>query len=310
MELDFLIIGAEKAGTTFIHNAIKENNKIEIPDKEIKYFEDPEFNILPNNFLDKLFKKTRNNKLRGIRRPTYLGLPECPERIYKHSPSAKLIISLRNPIERAISAYFHYVRLNLLPMEPLNIGLWRILKGEYEETEYNKIAKCIIDFGLYYRAISRYLKFFPRNQILIIFLKEIKKHPNEIKRQIFNFLDVDHQFNQKNSFQKLLQKKMANKGVYSLKRLKIYRNYAKIVANYKLEKIDWAYRSKLYRKKGLFYRIFFYLFHVLDKTIFLWLFKNEKPKLNKRISDILKNIYNEDIKKLETLINMPLKNWD
>jgi hypothetical protein len=309
MELDFLIIGAEKAGTTFIDNLISNNPNIIIPNEEIKYFEDPDFKILPSNYIDLLFEKSNKGKIYGIKRPLYLGLPECPERIFNHSPNSRLIICLRNPIERAISAYYHYVRLNLLPLDSLNIGFKKILNGKYKETKYNKVANSIIDFGLYHSCISRYLKYFNKKQFFFILLEDIKKNPEIIEKKLIKFLGAEPIKLYNNRLYKYIQSKKSNQGVYSKKRLKFYRFYIKRAANFKFEKYDWKFRSKLYKKNGIIPKFFYYSFHIIDKTIFLSLFENKKPKLDYNIKNDLYQLYKKDINNLEGLLGKTLEEW-
>lgn len=70
-----------------------------------------------------IFKDTTATQLCGIKRPDYLSLPERPQRINEHSPEAKLIVVLKNPIQRAVSAYYHYISNRYLRAVEPNEGL-------------------------------------------------------------------------------------------------------------------------------------------------------------------------------------------
>src|SRR5690348_3927297 len=107
---NFLIIGAEKAGTTFLHQALRLHGDVFMPSDEIPFFEDPDYGA-PGAWQEfsKLFEPGAGKRAIGLMRPNYLHKPECPARIHKHFPDAKLVVMLRDPVERAISAYNHNV---------------------------------------------------------------------------------------------------------------------------------------------------------------------------------------------------------
>ena len=117
----FAIIGAQKSATTFIHRCLSDHPEVFMPSGEISYFEDPDYQESSfDEFLD-LFADAKQNQLKGIKRPTYLHKPECPVRIKKIIPDVKLIVVLRNPIDRFISAYFHCIKFNFLPVIDYNV---------------------------------------------------------------------------------------------------------------------------------------------------------------------------------------------
>ncbi|MCB0375769.1 MAG: sulfotransferase, partial [Sinomicrobium sp.] len=87
---DFIIIGAQKAGTTFLLKHLRQHPDIYMPPEEVPFFEESSYH--PNNLadLEKLFEGTGKVKLRGMKRPGYLAKPGCAERIHHHLPLTKL----------------------------------------------------------------------------------------------------------------------------------------------------------------------------------------------------------------------------
>lgn len=102
---NFLIIGAQKSATTFLLRCLREHPDVFVPSGEIPFFEDPDYSQGDIESFARLFARGCHKKAVGLKRPNYLHKPECPERIHRHIPSARLIVILRDPIERAISAY-------------------------------------------------------------------------------------------------------------------------------------------------------------------------------------------------------------
>jgi hypothetical protein len=162
-KLDFIIVGAEKAGTTYLSRCLSQSPEIFIPQHEIRHFRDP---FYPNQELfDDLFAPYAG-RTRGLKHPSYLGRPEVPERIFRHNPDLKLIFLLRDPVKRAISSYLHYVRHGQIPLLHPNIGLLNLVQSQSDNDapKYRDIR----EFGLYFKYLSLYLKYFDRKSMLIL----------------------------------------------------------------------------------------------------------------------------------------------
>ena len=149
----FLIIGAQKSATTFVHKCLREHPDVFMPNGETRFFENPEHLQTDITQFEALFRNVSQEQAIGIKRPDYLAKPECPPRIYQHIPHAKLLVILRNPVERAISAYFHLMNCSFIPIRPAEEGLTKILDGEYKDL-YPK-SREIIEYGFYYKHLMR-----------------------------------------------------------------------------------------------------------------------------------------------------------
>lgn len=129
---DFVIIGAGKSATTWLHMALRKHPEVFLPESETPFFEDPYY---CESDLTRLFSELRNaqaNATVGIKRPNYLCTPGCAVRLARHMPGALLIAMLRNPVERAVSQYFHLVRSGRLPVEDPDTVFSRYLGGQFE----------------------------------------------------------------------------------------------------------------------------------------------------------------------------------
>ena len=179
--VDFSIIGAQKAATTFLQNCLANCFDLFVEPYEQPFFEEvgrdrDEFPFIPSG----------KDMSYGIKRPDYLCMDEVPDRLHRHNPEMKIIVVLRDPVKRAQSAYYHYVRDGLLPNLPIDEGMTAVISGSLVPN-YPR-AESVLEFGLYGKALSRWFEVFPVSQIKILgqnqLLEDRKKHICEI----LNFL--------------------------------------------------------------------------------------------------------------------------
>jgi len=128
-QVTFAIIGAQKSATTFVQRCLQAHPNVFLPSGELAAFEDPDYASFDAEAFDEHFAAGRNVNAIGLKRPNYLHQADVPTRLYRHLPHAKLIVVLRDPIHRAISAYFHQVRHGFAPAKEINTGLLAILDG-------------------------------------------------------------------------------------------------------------------------------------------------------------------------------------
>ena len=106
-KIDFIIIGAQKAGSTFLYNILNLSNEIYMPqEKELPFF--LEKNIKKKNyakFLDDYFENSKIDQIIGTSTPQYMMYPESFGDIKLRLPNVKLIAIIREPIKRLISHY-------------------------------------------------------------------------------------------------------------------------------------------------------------------------------------------------------------
>lgn len=173
MRLDFIIIAAQKSGTTFIHECLKENPEIYMPDSETPIFSDPLFKDKAyfNNVVSDL--EMHKSKITGIKRPSFMFRPHVAQRIKRFVPNAKFIISLRNPVDRAVSGYFHNMRMKLGPFMNPDNGISHLIK--HRSFKNYPRSKWVLEYGLYAKHLEKFFKYFPKRNFLIIFHEDLKK---------------------------------------------------------------------------------------------------------------------------------------
>jgi hypothetical protein len=295
---NFLIIGAQKSGTTFIHKCAREHPDVFLPFNEIRFFENPEYEQSDLKQFETLFDQVSREKAVGLKRADYLSKAECPERIYQHLPRAKMILILRNPVERAVSAYFHQIKLGFLPVKPAEEGLPKIIRGDYK-TLYPKSDE-IIEYGFYHRHLTRYLRYFDPEQFCVVLFDAMKADPLGLMKRIYNFIGVYDQYVPKS----LQLKGEHNSGVYSLGRLKLLTLRNRFVYTYNCT------RTKVTQKHvNPWSRAISKTVSLMDRLLLERLYGNPKPYLSSELTEALYELYEDDINDLEMLIGQNLGKW-
>ena len=293
---NFLIIGAQKSASTFIHICLAEHPEVFMPLNEITYFEDPDFQQIKLEEFERLFSDVNGEKAIGIKRPNYLAKPEVPARIKEMIPEAKLIAVLRNPVQRAVSAYFHYVNNGFIPPAPLEKSMTRLLDGEYKKS-YPKSEE-ILEYGLYHKHLERYLSFFDRERILVLFQDEIAKDNLAQLQETYRFLGIDDSYVPR----QLNDRPQAV--VYSIPRLKILRLRNERLYDYNSD------RTRLYiREQSRLDKAVCQTIDRLDRFVLSRVFGNEKPALSEELRRRLHAFYEEDVSGLEELLSVNLERW-
>lgn len=185
---DFLIIGAQKSGTSSIVKALSTSPQVWItPKKELHYFnrqiDAPES---WNRYCDE-FSQAPSNCRVGEATPDYLPKPSCARRIHDALPQARLIICLRNPVDRAHSAFWHAKRLGHIPR---SMSFESAL--DRDTREFGSPWTNIIENGCYSTQLLRYLSLFPEEQIHLLLFDDLLLNPEEAISGILRHIDREN----------------------------------------------------------------------------------------------------------------------
>ncbi len=207
---DFLIIGGQRCGTTSLYYYLTAQTCIyRAATKEIHFFDDhfdrgmdwyqAQFPTYAHKYYVEHMR--RQHFLTGEASPYYLFHPQAPRRIATVLPNIKLIALLRNPVDRA---YSHY---------------WLELKGSYENLTFEEAIRCeqeriagererminnehyhsfkyrrfsYLTRGIYIDQIEYWLKYFPRDQFLVLKAEDLYSHPALVVTQTLDFLGIPY----------------------------------------------------------------------------------------------------------------------
>lgn len=296
----FLIIGAQKAGSTFLHETLRQHPSLFLPRYETPIFEDPFYQAgAVQSELGRILAPARPDQKPGIKRPDYLGRPECPARLARHLPDAQLVVTLRHPLARAISAYYWYMQVGILPVRPLNEGMADLLKGNL--TRRNPKAQEVLSYGLYHEHLQRYLRYFNAKQMLIILDTELRADVTGVLKRVFTFLGVDVDFTPPDL------KRKPKQSVYAQARLRWL-----AWANQHFFYDSWQDADQmlvLAPKKSNIAQLAYYACLSVDRVVLQRLYANEAPILEPTLAQALRNFYYEDILALQALLCTDLDTW-
>jgi hypothetical protein len=175
---DFIGIGVQRSGTSWLFECLKEHEGVFLPQKEVHFFNNKYERGV--DWYESLFKIDEQDKARGEITPDYLFNKYSIERIAQHYPSIKLIIILRDPFDRAYSAY------NLFKAH----GRFKDMSFE----EAIKKDKWILEQSLYSSQLERVFSLFPEEHVKIYDFEDISYRPLWLLRDVFEFIGVDANF--------------------------------------------------------------------------------------------------------------------
>ncbi|MCK0770244.1 sulfotransferase domain-containing protein [Chromohalobacter canadensis] len=186
---NFLCIGAQKSGTTWLHHWFSQREDLYVPSKKELMFFDVEANYRKGSeWYYNFFEDVKKETVIGEVTPGYMWVsssyPEwnppsefrqaIPERIYANlGPNVKIVAILRNPIDRAMSAFMHHKKKN------------RINESERFFDVAHKFG--IVHMGFYYAHLLRYLETFSSNNIHVVSYEEFFSN-SEARRDLSKFL--------------------------------------------------------------------------------------------------------------------------
>ena len=204
---DFSIIGESKCGTTSLYNYMIQHPAIkQALSKEINFFNwsyDRPLNWYRGHFPTKFKKNLIKNVLKkpfltGEATPLYLFNSVVPKRVFKTIPDVKIIILLRNPIDRAYSHYHDLgvrlgkekrtfddaIRSEIKILEQKNYVVTDY-NGDFSERLYQYVAR-----GIYLPHLRIWMETFPKKQFLILKTEELEENTSKILNDVFEFLSL------------------------------------------------------------------------------------------------------------------------
>ncbi|MCA9214213.1 MAG: sulfotransferase domain-containing protein [Planctomycetales bacterium] len=183
---NFMIIGASKCGTTSLWTYLDRHPDVFLTRiKEPMFFNMDRYYERGVNWYQQLFAEAGDAKLRGEATTSYTyapHIPDVPKRIHDLVPDCKFIYMVRPPVARTYSHYVQELQVRVFAPEGD--------LGTFEEA----IEKCpmLVDAGMYIKQLERFERYFSRDQIKVIFAKDLRQNPNAVLSDIQEFLGLSH----------------------------------------------------------------------------------------------------------------------
>ncbi|KQC30601.1 sulfotransferase family protein [Flagellimonas eckloniae] len=190
MNLDFLLIGAQKCATTWIYHCLNEHPELFVGGgkNETYYFRGEIFNQKGLDWFESLFADASVNQKLGSASVDYIWDVTSIEQARRQYPDIKIIVALRNPVERTISAFFWLMRKKIIETISLDDGIRKAI-DDYRsgsETIYSELIRR----SLYTDAIIQLHENFEKDQIRLVLFDDIQNTPKTTLRSIYSFLNV------------------------------------------------------------------------------------------------------------------------
>lgn len=298
--INLFIIGAAKSGTTSLYNYLQQHPNVFFPRvKEPHFYADVESNdpsayikpepgklyhekiINDKEVYEALYNEATSEKILADASPSYLWDDKAANRIYEDYPSAKIVILLRNPTERVFSHYLMDIRSGSQTLDDFILAIERdqkaISKGWGKSHLY-------LELGFYSRQIERYLDLFGAQNVKIILYDDFISETKKTLKDICKYLGINE------------------KHISAIDYNKVHNQY--VAPRGKLSRFILKYKNKSSFLKRL---VPFSAKSFLNGKVLLK--KQKKPSLKESERLYLYDIYKEDIKKTEQILNRDLSVW-
>jgi tetratricopeptide (TPR) repeat protein len=237
---NFIIIGCQRCGTTSLYTYLAQHPQILTPIKKEMDFFSWHFDRGIDWYLAHFPPMPPGEQfLTGEASPSYFDSREAPERLYRLFPEAKLIVLLRNPVDRAISQFYRLTGLNWEAR-----SLDRVISDEIERLNQNpeyiigEEPGNYLARGRYIEFIKKWRTFFPREQLLILKSEDFYAGAATTVKQVLEFLDLPEY--------QLSEYQNANPGSYQPVNQSVrdwlrdyFRPYNQQLEEYLGRKLDW-----------------------------------------------------------------------
>lgn len=298
--MNFVIIGAQKAATTWLTYSLKNHKKIYLPKYEIPIFENGYNDDDYYSAIENMYEREGAGKIKGIKNTHLMFHEECSKLLKDRLPDIKIIAALRNPVERAMSSYFWHLRIGALPLLEINNGINIILKLGKNSRDW----QTIFEPGFYAKHIKRYYRFFKYEQFHFVLHEEIKTDPNNTLSNLLGFLGVGSEMI---DIEKISERSKPKKSIYPLSRIGWLRLRNSIVLHKTKDgsRILW----KNINDQGLFQKFVNAFVVGTDRVVWSRVIGNKKPKLIDEVREGIARLYVDDVGELEGLIGKQIPKW-
>jgi Sulfotransferase domain len=194
MRINFVIGGTQKGGTSALDSFLRQHPEICMPEtrKELHFFdredEDRDYKNYHANF-----QPQPNHRVIGEASPIYMYWETAPYRIWRYNPEMKWILVLRNPVERAFSAWNMETKRGTE-----NLSFKEAIEKEPERCRealpLQHRVYSYVDRGFYAHQVRRLFNIFGEDNCLVLLNEDLRTNHEKTLRSVFDFLNVDDSF--------------------------------------------------------------------------------------------------------------------
>lgn len=282
-KIDFIGVGASRSGSSWLSSCLAEHPEICFStEKETHFFDDLHSYQKGPDYYESFFKCHSNNQIKGEFTPGYFTNHEVAERIYNHNPNVKIIVILRNPVERAYSEYLYNVARELEKEKTFASAL------------AGRLSKRYINRGLYSKHLKQFYEIFPAEQILILDYADVSVRPAELLKEVYNFLGVNSEFISSKTKSVINTSNQGNR----INHIPWLNTVIRAIFN--LDKTSKNKTLKVFFKKTRIGELLRYMYKKNTNNNY----KTDKPsqkKMDTKDAEMLKSLYRHESKKIKDL---------
>lgn len=191
---NFFTVGVPKAGTTSLYAHLKRHPEVFLPVvKEVRIFQpDHPDSGYPARYRIR-YADAQGYRAIGDTTPYYLVDPAVPARIREVCPDARIVIMLRDPVERAYAHYLTVKEINVTNVREPSPSFREALRL-YETVSADQRRMLTIDYveqGMYSAGVRRYLETFGAGQVLVLLLDDLERDPSQFFARVAQHIGVD-----------------------------------------------------------------------------------------------------------------------
>lgn len=189
---NFVVVGAQKAGTTSLYTHLRRHPEVFLPRvKEVRMFQPEHPDSATAEEYRELYAEAKAYKAIGEVTPFYIPDPLVPARIREVSPDAKIIMMLRDPVERAYSHYLNAREVNVGASEPA--PSFRAALKRYEDRSSKEWPRSqrYIEQGMYCAGVRRFVEAFGGERVLVLLFNELARDAAGLFARIARHIGVD-----------------------------------------------------------------------------------------------------------------------
>jgi hypothetical protein len=290
---DFVIIGAQKAASTLLMHSLRNHPQAWLPPAEEPFFRDPVFATRTVADFAAAYADRTEPRL-GLKCPDYLGRPEVPGRLADVLGAPDLVVCLRDPVARAVSAYFWRVRWGQLPVLPVEVGLRRILDGGLRDVDAS--VGEVLEWGLYGRHLERFADLFGLAAMHVLVDDDLRTAPDATMRRVTRFLGLAERGIGP------IGRRGVNEGVYSPTRLRFLQCRSRWVLTWDAERTF----ASIPKPRNPALRLASAAVAGIDRTVLARVCENRRPTLPPDLEADLRAYYRDDVHRAEELLGRDL----
>jgi hypothetical protein len=196
--LRFLVLGAQKAATSWLYYCLRDHPQIVLPVSKIEhaYIGGRTFREKGEAWYFSRFENTRPDAVHGEVAVDYLLDPSAPVALPRYTEDPRFVVMIRHPVERLISAYYWSVRRSQLPNLPIETAIKPLLAepAGFPNRFADRYFDELVRRAFYGEQLEPYLAAYDPSRFLVITHEEVKADPARVVKRVYAHIGVDSSF--------------------------------------------------------------------------------------------------------------------